>query len=143
MTPPWQGPDSARTVSTGLRYTTLPAHPGIPLTMTLTLNPLMGHLSATYAVRAGKSAAFASRFEFNMFSYESDIVLGAELWQQRDHHGGGAEGVLKARVTQTGSLGLLWEGRVKELLFSVGGLVDFRRREGVVKLLGVEVAYSS
>jgi len=37
----------------------------------------------------------------------------------------------------------LWEGRVKELLFSVGGMVDFRRREGMVKALGVEVQYSS
>jgi len=128
-------------VSTGLRYSTLPEHPGIPLTMTLTLNPLMGHLSATYAVRAGESAAFASRFEFNMFSYESDIVLGAEVWRHKGEEG--MEGVLKAKVTQNGSLGLLWEGRIKELLFSVGGLVDFRRKEGVMKVLGVEVAYSS
>ncbi|KAF8532839.1 hypothetical protein BDD12DRAFT_868233 [Trichophaea hybrida] len=128
-------------MSAGLRYTTLPSHPGIPLTMTLTLNPLMGHLSATYAVRAGNSAVFASRFEFNMFSYESDIVLGAEVWRHKGEEG--MEGMLKAKVTQNGSLGLLWEGRVKELLFSVGGLVDFRRREGVVKVLGVEMAYSS
>jgi hypothetical protein len=31
---------------------------------------------------------------------------------------------------------------VKELLFSVGGVVDFKR-EGMVKALGVEVQYSS
>ncbi|KAA8897765.1 mitochondrial distribution and morphology protein 10 [Sphaerosporella brunnea] len=127
-------------MSTGLRYATLPSHPGIPLTMTLTLNPLMGHLSATYAVKAGKSLSLASRFEFNMYSYESDIVMGCEMWRPR---GQGAEGVLKARIGQNGAVGLLWEGRVKELLFSVGGLVDFRRREGPVKVLGVEVAYSS
>ena len=69
-------------VSAGLRYATLPSHPGTPLTMTLTLNPLMGHLTATYVVRAGANAAFASRFEFNMFSYESDLVVGAELWRK-------------------------------------------------------------
>jgi len=128
-------------VSTGLRYTTLPSHPGIPLTMTLTLNPLMGHLSATYALLAGKSASFASRFEFNMYSYESDIVLGCELWRGKGEEG--AEGVLKAKVTRNGSIGLLWEGRFKELLFSVGGLVDFGGRGGVIKVLGVELSYSS
>ncbi|KAI5814611.1 mitochondrial distribution and morphology protein 10 [Pyronema omphalodes] len=128
-------------MSTGLRYTTLPQHPGIPLTMTLTLNPLMGHWTATYAVKVGEKAAFASRFEFNMFSYESDIVMGAELWRSKGEEG--MEGVLKAKMTQNGSLGLLWEGRLKELLFSIGGAVDFRRGEGMVKVLGVEIAYSS
>jgi distribution and morphology protein 10 len=130
-------------MSTGIRYATLPSHPGIPLTMTLTLNPLMGHLSATYAVKAGEKLALASRFEFNMYSYESDIVMGCELWRHRGEEGAGTEGVLKARLSQNGAVGLLWEGRVKELLFSVGGLVDFKRREGPVKVLGVEVAYSS
>ncbi|KAI5779344.1 hypothetical protein EDC01DRAFT_711752 [Geopyxis carbonaria] len=155
-------------LSTGVRYTTLPTHPGIPLTMTVTLNPLMGALSATYAVRAGEGAAFASRFEFNMYSYESDVVVGCELWRRKTEAGGGGggekrvtaegtvdhdangragsvggEGVLKAKLNQKGELGVLWEGRVKELLFSVGGLVDVRRREGMVKALGVEVQYSS
>ena len=152
-------------VSTGVRYTTLPSHPGIPLTMTATLNPLMGHIATTYAVRAGDSAAFASRFEFNMYSYESDICLGAEFWRRKKAEGGmktpqdlrggevdhdengrvgsvGGEGVLKAMINQKGELGVLWEGRVKELLFSVGGIVDFRR-EGMVRALGVEVQYSS
>lgn len=184
-------------MSTGLRYTTLPKHPGIPLTMTVTLNPLMGHISATYAVRAGESAAFASRFEFNIYSYESDVVVGCELWSRKspesskrkdlsflgsvsnssgpaspssvaatpelglhyetladtalDSTAGltkGGESVVKARLSQKGQLGLLWEGRIKELLFSVGGTVDFREtgRMGggrLVKKVGLEVQYSS
>lgn len=52
-------------------------------------------------------------------------------------------GVLKARWTQSAGLGVLWEGRVKHLLFSLGANIDFRRREGVVKGVGVEVQYSS
>ncbi|KAH0536633.1 Mitochondrial distribution and morphology protein 10 [Glutinoglossum americanum] len=128
-------------VSTGVRFTTLPAHSGIPLTMTLTINPLMGNLSTTYAVKAGDSLALCSRFDFNVYSYESDLVIGCELWRRRrrmarmatelDRVGdteaaqgrvGGEEaaGVLKARLGQNGSIGLLWEGRIKELLFCLG-----------------------
>jgi distribution and morphology protein 10 len=147
-------------MSTGVRYTTLPSHPGIPLTMTATVNPLMGHVTTTYAVKVGERVGLASRFEFNCYSYESEVAVGCEVWRGGGHHDGendvrssgeggegndwrDEEGVVKARIGQNGTLGLLWEGRVKELLFSVGGVVDFRRREGMVKALGVEVQYSS
>ncbi|KAL7269306.1 Mitochondrial distribution and morphology protein 10 [Rhizina undulata] len=154
-------------MSTGFRYTTLPTHPGTPLTMTLTLNPLIGHLSATYAVRAGESAAFCSRFEFNMYSYESDLAVGCELWRRRsappstncsspskqkaeeklfkEEEGikDDFAGVLKARVSHNSGIGLLWEGRIKHLLFSIGASIDMRRRDQPVRALGLEVMYSS
>ncbi|KFY20433.1 hypothetical protein V493_07680, partial [Pseudogymnoascus sp. VKM F-4281 (FW-2241)] len=69
-------------VSLGGRFATLPAYRGIPLTATLTLNPLMGSFSATYAVKAGEDLALCSRFEFNAYSYESELVLGCELWRR-------------------------------------------------------------
>ncbi|RPB11732.1 hypothetical protein P167DRAFT_488807 [Morchella conica CCBAS932] len=136
-------------MSTGFRYSTLPTHPGTPLTMTLTLNPLMGHLSATYAIRAGTSAAFCSRFEFNMYSYESDLSVGCELWRRRSSEKEEEEikdnfaGVLKARVSQSLGIGLLWEGRIKHLLFSVGAGIDLRRRDAPFRAVGLELQYSS
>ena len=53
--------------------------------MTMTISPLMGHLSTTYAIRAGPDAAFCSRFDFNIYSYESDLVIGCELWRRRPY----------------------------------------------------------
>jgi distribution and morphology protein 10 len=156
-------------VSFGGRFATLPAHKGIPLTATLTLNPLMGNLSTTYAVKAGKNLALCSRFDFNVYSYESDLVVGCELWRMKAKIEKKRErsmaaklawklddivepampepeevaGVLKARVDQDWKIGLLWEGRIKELMFTLGSSIDVKRRDQPFRALGLELQYSS
>lgn len=158
-------------MSVGGRYTTLPSHKGIPLTATLTLNPLMGNLSATYAVKAGENLALCSRFDFNAYSYESDLLLGCELWTVKrnpvipkersmaarlewrldDYEiditpkppGERIAGVLKARIDQNYKIGVLWEGRVKDLLFSLGSTFDMKRRDQPFRTLGLELQFSS
>ena len=172
-------------MSTGIRFTTLPSHSGFPYTMTLTLNPLMGNLSSMYAVKASPSLALCSRFDFNVYSYESEFQVGMELWRRRRKSekdlewlhkklempgvGGWGEGVvadlvrpgletldgpagyedkdtagvLKARVNQDWGIGLLWEGKVKELMYSCGLVVDLKRRERIFRGVGLEVQYSS
>ena len=132
--------------------------------MTLTLNPLMGNLSSSYSVLASPLLALSSRFDFNVYSYESDLVVGMELWRPKEVQTDELEwarskmrrakpvvkgkveptaGVLKARLDQRGNVGLLWEGRVKELLYSCGINVDLRGGENMVRGVGVEVSYSS
>ncbi|KGO67606.1 Protein of unknown function DUF3722 [Penicillium italicum] len=85
-------------MSTGLRFTTLPAATEVqqysspsntrtpistfPYTLTLTLAPLVGSLSTTYSLRASPNLAFSSRFGFNVYSWESEMVAGCELWRQ-------------------------------------------------------------
>ena len=157
-------------VSAGLRFTTLPSHTGFPYTMTLTLNPLMGNLSSTYSVLASPLLALSSRFDFNVYSYESELQIGTELWRRkakpieedlnwaRAKSGKGfieepldpikneeddVTGCLKASLDQRGGLALLWEGRIKELLYSCGMTVDLKGGENMFKGVGVEVQYSS
>lgn len=176
-------------VSVGTRFATLPAHRGTPLTATLTLNPLMGNVSATYALMAGRNCSLATKFDFNVFSYESDWAVGMELWRKRPQSPAepvvsveklvrersfqaklewrlddpdevretgvlpkdeGAEtsdgeytGVLKARLDQNLRIGLVWEGRAKSLLFSLGSGIDLRHLESPFRTLGVEVQFSS
>jgi mitochondrial distribution and morphology protein 10 len=148
-------------VSCGLRFTTLPIHTGFPYTMTLTINPLMGNLSSTYAVKAGRYLALCSRFDFNVYSYESEVVVGMELWNRKQNSPEVAwakkmlrsgwtkgeedevNGVLKARMDNHGKVGLLWECRVKELLVSLGAGFDLKQRERMLGSVGVEVSYSS
>ncbi|KAL8857528.1 MAG: hypothetical protein Q9178_005856 [Gyalolechia marmorata] len=158
-------------MSTGVRFATLPAHTGFPYTMTVTLNPLMGNLSSSYSVRAGDLLSLSSRFDFNVYSYESEVVMGMELWKLKDGVGrserqaeggdgtmergrrtgalgesddmGAIAGCLKARIDQRGSVGLLWEGRVKELVYSCGASIDLRGGKDMITGVGLEVQYSS
>ncbi|EGP89874.1 unnamed protein product [Zymoseptoria tritici ST99CH_1A5] len=147
-------------VSTGLRFATLPTHSGFPYTMACTVNPLMGNLSSTYAVKAGPNLALCSRFDFNVYSYESDVVVGVELWQRKQPPAelewavkkmrsgwikaeDDVTGILKARMDNHGKVGLLWECRVKELLCSVGAGFDLKKREDMLGKVGLEISYSS
>lgn len=67
-------------ISFGMKFATLPFYHGSPRTMTLTVNPLVGHLSSTYSMKVQGLTTVCSRLDFNIFSYESDLTLGAELW---------------------------------------------------------------
>ncbi|KAG5938890.1 hypothetical protein E4U53_007928 [Claviceps sorghi] len=200
-------------VSVGGRFATLPTHNGTPLSATLTMNPLMGNVAASYAVKAGRHSSLASRLEFNVFSYESAWAVGMELWRkplrrlsvedqspgprvwrptrERSFQAklewrldapapesisvspppptpptpptpqpepdkilslsksvgpdGGEEyaGVLKARLDQNLRIGILWEGRVKSLLFSLGSGIDLKKLDKPFRTLGLEIQFSS
>lgn len=52
-------------------------------------------------------------------------------------------GVLKARLDQNLRIGLLWEGRVKSLLFSLGSGIDLRHTDKPFRTLGLEIQFSS
>ncbi|KAF9775515.1 hypothetical protein IL306_006365 [Fusarium sp. DS 682] len=195
-------------ISVGTRFATLPAHKGTPLSATLTLNPLMGNISTSYAVVAGRHCSLATRMEFNVFSYESAWAIGMELWrkpfarpvlddelviddkmvlddkpevkrpkersfqaklewrlddpepvvvkpppppppppqEETDPEKPGEEryaGVLKTRLDQNMRIGVLWEGRVKSLLFSLGSSIDLRKLDKPFRTLGLEIQFSS
>ncbi|ANB13601.1 Mdm10p [Sugiyamaella lignohabitans] len=140
--------------STAMRYTTQSAYTGTPLTLTLMSNPLMGHISATYAVRTTNASSFASRFDFNVYSYISDLSIGCEIWRK------GAissavnsvepplptdfSGVFKASTSlNSRKLRLLWEGRYKEILISTGAGISLSPRTPLATSVGIELQYSS
>ncbi len=54
-----------------------------------------------------------------------------------------ASGVLKARVDQRWNIGMLWDARFKDLLLTLGASFDLRKRDQIVKAVGVEIQYSS
>lgn len=107
-------------MSTGLRFSTLPAATELPsassasssrptpissfpYTLTLTLTPITGSLSTTYSLRASPNLTFSSRFGFNVYSWESEMVAGCELWRK------------KSKSTSSADDGLEWARRKMRL----------------------------
>lgn len=71
-------------LSTAFRYSTRSTSTGKPLTMTLACNPILGHISSTYTVKTSVSSTFCSKYDFNWFSYASNLSLGFELYNYGD-----------------------------------------------------------
>lgn len=67
-------------LSTAFRYSTRSTSTGKPLTMTLACNPILGHISSAYTVKTSVASTFCSRYDFNMFSYASNLSLGFEIY---------------------------------------------------------------
>lgn len=108
-----------------------------PYTMSLTLNPIIGALATTYSVKPTSNLALSSRFDFNVYSWESQYVLGAEIWRGR------RDGLNKPKLNEDGSArdddGLAWAREKTQDWFSADErlLKDERldrEHENVVKL---------
>lgn len=74
---------SAQTLSSETDPSSCPLPSQPPTTITAIFNPIVGHISSAYAARVSRDLSLCSRFDFNVYSYESDWSLGAEWWTRR------------------------------------------------------------
>ncbi|KAF8232436.1 hypothetical protein L208DRAFT_1423130 [Tricholoma matsutake] len=171
-------------VSTGIRFTTFPdATPpsfqipnsssslsGVskcppsqpPTTITALFNPMLGHMSGAYSARVSRDLSLSSRFDFNVYSYESEWTMGAEWWLRRSPLANSettdtlaseprldmrsrddVQGVVKARASTNNDVALMWEGRLRNMLVSLGVVSDFSSRLRPIKAIGLEFSYFS
>lgn len=63
-----------------------------PTTLTALFNPIIGHISTSYVAQVSRDLALCSRFDFNVYSYESEWCLGAEWWIRRGMGGSVTKG---------------------------------------------------
>ncbi|KAG0669916.1 Mitochondrial distribution and morphology protein 10 [Maudiozyma exigua] len=68
--------------STSLRYCTHAANTGRPLTLTLSWNPLFGHISSSYSAKTSMNTTFAAKYDFNLYSTDSNLSFGCEFWRK-------------------------------------------------------------
>ncbi|KAI8646230.1 hypothetical protein BD408DRAFT_410415 [Parasitella parasitica] len=151
--------DKSGGLSTGIRYRTLPSSYAPPISFTYTLNPIVGHMSTSYVAKVSDQLVMCSRFDFSIYSYESDLAVGFEyrtknqkptietevddgivtLTADRTEK---LEGLIKARWGFAKGLALMWEGRFKNTLFSLGLTADLRSTSPI-RTIGLEVQYFS
>lgn len=103
-------------------------------------------------IRPYKERSFQAKLEWRLDDdNETDEPTAAtvgqaiieEAQQRTTKEGDFPAGVLKARCDQHMRIGLLYEGRYKALLFSLGTDVDFRKLDAPFRTVGLAVQYSS
>lgn len=100
--------------------------------------------------RVYKERSFQAKLEWRLYDDDDDdeandepvTAAGTTTEEQRTANDFPA-GVLKARCDQHMRIGLLYEGRYKALLFSLGTDVDFRKLDAPFRTVGLAVQYSS
>jgi distribution and morphology protein 10 len=50
---------------------------------TLILNPVMGHISTSYSSEIMSRLIVTTKYEFNFFSYDSDVSFGMEFFSSK------------------------------------------------------------
>ncbi|KAG2152021.1 mitochondrial distribution and morphology protein 10 [Suillus cothurnatus] len=121
--------------------------------------------------RVSRDLSMCSRFDFNVYSYDSEWTMGAEWWMRRavSKHEDELEpsvisleppsvpvpqtesldipsdirGVVKARISTNNNVSLMWEGRLKQMLVSLGFVSDLSSRSKPIKAIGLELSYFS
>lgn len=155
---------AARTLSPGfslaLRYYTCSTATGKPLTMTLAANPILGHISSTYTVKTSVGSTVSSRYDFNCFSYASNLIVGFEFFRPpyglpaRKPRSTAFHSLISDTVfgsvfkcaadLNARSIRCLWEGRCNNFLVSAGvkmGVCPETLRPEVGRI-GVNFAYA-
>jgi len=124
---------------------------------------MMGHMSGAYTAQVSRDLSLGTRFDFNVYSYESEWTMGAEWWLRRSRSKPASDGtvedasavseaptsphdvtgVVKARVSTSNDIALLWEGRLKNVLVGLGVASNLSSGTKPIKSFGLELSYFS
>ncbi|ORY06304.1 hypothetical protein K493DRAFT_252024 [Basidiobolus meristosporus CBS 931.73] len=119
-------------LSTGIRYRSFDERPFIA---TVICNPMMGHLTGGYTQAVSEDLTLCSRYDFNVYSYESDLAVGAE-WRVK------GEGVMKTKFSVKDGFALMFDGQYRKVHFTFGVTADIRS-QSPLRSIGLQIQYCS
>lgn len=121
--------------------------------VTLTINPMMGHIDSTYTTTVTPALTCATKYEFNAYSLESDVAIGIQYATDEDPIGGDDAPVdnkalisrnrgqlFKIRFSPKSGLALKLEGVWRRCRWSFGVETEFNRIPN--RRFGIEVQIS-
>ncbi|KAI9454607.1 mitochondrial distribution and morphology protein 10 [Russula earlei] len=172
-------PPESSTLPSSSSSSSSPTHPSSspspisepPTTITALFNPMMGHMSGAYTAQVSRDLSLSTRFDFNVYSYESEWTMGAEWWLRplRSKSASASDGsvddasavpsssfsettttsphdvtgVVKARASTSNDIALLWEGRLNNVLVGLGVASNLSSGAKPIKSFGLELSYFS
>ncbi|KAJ3103003.1 Mitochondrial distribution and morphology protein 10 [Phlyctochytrium planicorne] len=92
---------------------------------------MMGHLGTSYATSLSSSVTMATRYQFNIFSYDSDLSVGIDFRPPEQRN------VLKAKFSLKDGIGMKIEGRYQRILYSLGLMTELKQNPK--KTVGIEI----
>jgi len=101
---------------------------------TLVSNPVMGFISSTYTSTVAKGMYMSTRYNFNVYSYESDLAFGVEYNPEK------SDQLIKAKISLKDGIAVLLEGKFQKARYNIGFLSGFGKT--AKQQLGLEVAFS-
>ncbi len=109
--------------------------------MTAIFNPMMGHISSAYSARVSRDLSLCSRFDFNVYSYESDWTMGAEWWIRRRTRTLSASGRQPDVTDSSSSVSTLYPAPNAEAASEIRGVVKARMSTSSVCQLSSTVLF--
>jgi len=101
---------------------------------TLISNPVMGFVSSTYTSSICKGMYMATRYNFNLYSYNSDLAFGIEYSPEKKNQ------LIKAKISLKDGIAVLLEGKYQNTRYSAGFSTGFGKT--AKQNIGLEVAFS-
>ncbi|RKP03359.1 hypothetical protein CXG81DRAFT_24014 [Caulochytrium protostelioides] len=106
--------ETSGNISVGARYDATDTT-GVPAHLALMASPMMGHASVAYTTSPTPRLRVATRYDVNVYSYESDWAIGFSFLP------GAADGpMLKARFSVTDGFGLKYMAQCRGGLLGIG-----------------------
>ncbi|KNE63496.1 hypothetical protein AMAG_08618 [Allomyces macrogynus ATCC 38327] len=129
----------ANEVSGGLSFGA--KYRGTADTATLTLNPIMGHVAATYSSHITRGLSAGCRYDYNIHSFESDLAVGVAFRRDasNDEDEVGVDGAgtwLRVRYGIARGLALVYQQQWHSLHVRLGLLAS-----GAQNAIGIEASY--
>lgn len=86
----------------------------------------MGHISSAYTARVSRDLSLCSRFDFNVYSYESDWAMGAEWWIRQRARKSGTSGGQPGLTNSPSPTSTPYPALVAEKASEIRGVVKAR-----------------
>ncbi|KAJ3133541.1 hypothetical protein HK100_004298 [Physocladia obscura] len=109
---------------------------GISSILTFLSNPMMGHWNTTYTATIRPNFVMATSYDFNTYSYNSDIAVGVAYSPTESN-----SRLLKCRFSMTQGIALLLEGQFRRALVGLGVTTNLGLGTSTHQGIGFEVQF--